>query len=122
GGGSKLRRAATFNIADSLLCPSFDETNIPDPRQLASVLSELATSAGLLKQKRWSLSLPEATTRTLVLTIESQSQSAAELQDVLKWKVERGFGAPLEELSISKERLQKDSHGRDRYLVVAVKR
>jgi len=122
GGGSKLRRAATFNIADSLLQPSFDETNIPDSRQLASVLSELATSAGLLKQKRWSLSLPEATARTLVLTIESQAQSAAELQDVLKWKVERGFGAPLEELSISKERLQKDSHGRDRYLVVAVKK
>ena len=122
GGGSKLRRAATFNIADSLLQPSFDETNIPDSRQLASVLSELATSAGLLKQKRWSLSLPEATARTLVLTIESQAQSAAELQDVLKWKVERGFGAPLEELSISKERLQKDSRGRDRYLVVAVKK
>ena len=122
GGASKLRRAATFNIADSLLRPSFDETNIPDQRQLASALSELATSAGLLKQRRWSLSLPEATTRTLVLTIESQSQSAAELQDVLKWKVERGFGAPLEELSISKERLQKDSHGRDRYLVVAVKK
>jgi len=122
GGASKLRRAATFNIADSLLRPSFDEINIPDQRQLASMLSELATSAGLLKQKRWSLSLPEATTRTLVLTIESQSQSAAELQDVLKWKVERGFGAPLEELSISKERLQKDSQGRDRYLVVAVKK
>jgi Tfp pilus assembly PilM family ATPase len=122
GSASKLRRAATFNIADSLLRPSFDEINIPDQRQLASMLSELATSAGLLKQKRWSLSLPEATTRTLVLTIESQSQSAAELQDVLKWKVERGFGAPLEELSISKERLQKDSQGRDRYLVVAVKK
>jgi hypothetical protein len=122
GSASKLRRAATFNIADSLLRPSFDEINIPDQRQLASMLSELATSAGLLKQKRWSLSLPEATTRTLVLTIESQSQSAAELQDVLKWKVERGFGAPLEELSISKERLQKDSQGRDRYLVIAVKK
>jgi hypothetical protein len=40
----------------------------------------------------------------------------------LKWKVERGFGVPLEELSISRERLQKDSHGRDRYLVIAVKK
>ncbi|HKG80471.1 MAG TPA: hypothetical protein VKA78_13645, partial [Pyrinomonadaceae bacterium] len=73
-------------------------------------------------QKRWSLSLPEATTRTLVLTMDSQSQSASELQDVLKWKVERGFGAALEELSISKERLQKDPQGRDRYLVIAIKK
>jgi hypothetical protein len=122
GAACKLRRAATFNLAESLILPSFDEINIPDPRQLAGVLNELATSAGLLKQKRWSMSLPEATTRTLVLTIESQTQSAAELQDVLKWKVERGFGMPLEELSISKERLQKDSQGRDRYLVIAVKK
>src|SRR5215216_3709615 len=84
----KLRRAATFNIAESLVRPSFDERNIEDTAQLAAVLKELATSAGLLKQKRWSMSLPEATARTLVLTMESQPQSAAELQEVLKWKIE----------------------------------
>jgi len=116
----KLRRAATFNIAESLVRPGFEETNIEDASQLASVLKELATSAGLLRQKRWSLSLPEATTRTLVLTLESPSQSSGELQDVLRWKIERGFGLPPEELSISKERLQKDPQGRDRYLVIAV--
>ena len=122
GSACKLRRAATFNIAESLVRPSFDEPNIENPSQLAAVLGELAASAGLMRQKRWSLSLPEATTRTLVLTRESQSQSSAEVQDVLKWKVERGFGVPLDELSISRERLQKDSQGRDRYLVIAVKR
>ena len=122
GAACKLRRAATFNIAESLVRPGFDETNIEQPGQLSAALNELAASAGLLKQKRWSMSLPEATTRTLVLTMESQTQSAAELQDVLKWKVERGFGAPIEELSISKERLQKDSQGRDRYLVIAVRK
>ena len=118
----KLRRAATFNIDESLVRPGFDEKNIEDTPQLATVLNELATSAGLLRQKRWSLSLPEATTRTLVLTLETQLQSAGELQDVLRWKIERGFGASLEELSISKERLQKDLQGRDRYLVIAVRK
>ena len=118
----KLRRAATFNIDESLVRPSFDEINIQNPAQLGAVLSDLAASAGLLRQKRWSLSLPEATARTLVLTMESQSQSASELQDVLRWKIERGFGATLEELSISKERLQKDAQGRDRYLVIAVRK
>lgn len=122
GSVCKLRRAATFNIAESMIRPSFDQPNIQDPGQLTAVLHELATSAGLLRQKRWSLSLPEATTRTLVLTIESHSQSASELQEILRWKVERGFGLPIEELSISKERLQKDLHGRDRYLVIAVKK
>jgi hypothetical protein len=122
GAACKLRRAATFNIAESLIRPGFEEANIQDPGQLAGVLKELATSAGLLRQKRWSLSLPEATTRTLVVTMETQSQSASELQEVLKWKIERGFGLPMDELSISRERLQKDFQGRDRYLVIAVKK
>jgi hypothetical protein len=118
----KLRRAATFNISESLVRPSFDERNVEDVAQLAGVLKELATSAGLLRQKRWSLSLPEAAARTLVLTIEGQTQSSSELQEVLRWKIERGFGAPLEELSVSKDKLQRDAQGRDRYLVIAVKR
>src|ERR1044071_7480810 len=122
GSTCKLRRAATFNIDESLVRPGFDEPNIENRAQLAAVLKDLAASAGLLRQKRWSLSLPEATARTVVLTIESQLQSGSELQDVLKWKIERGFGAPLEELSISKDRLQKDAQGRDRYLVIAVKK
>jgi len=122
GNTCTVRRAASFNLSDSLIKPSFDEQNIPNPAQLSSVIGELATSAGLMKQKRWSLSLPEATTRTLVLTMETQSQSSAELQDVMRWKMERGFGAPLEELSVSREKLQKDSQGRDRYLAVGTRR
>jgi hypothetical protein len=120
GSSCKLRRAATFNIDESLVRPSFDEPNIENKAQLAAVLKDLAASAGLLRQKRWSLSLPEATARTLVLTLESQLGS--EFQDVLKWKIERGFGAPLEELSISKDRLRRDAQGRDRYLVIAIKK
>jgi hypothetical protein len=121
-GSSRLRRAATFNIAESLVRPSFDEPNIEDRAQLATVLNDLAASAGLLRQKRWSLSLPEATSRTLVVTVEGHAQSGAEVQEVLSWKIERGFGAALDELSLSKERLQKDLQGRERYLVVGVKK
>jgi len=117
-----VRRAATFNIDDSIITPDFENRNIGNPAQLANVLSELATSAGLVRQKRWSLSLPEATARTLVLTMESPAQTASELQDVLRWKMERGFGAPLEDLSVSRERLGKDVQGRDRYLAIAIRK
>jgi hypothetical protein len=122
GKACRLKRAATTSIAGTLIRPGFDEPNIENAAQLAAVLNNLAASAGLARQKRWSLSLPEATTRTIVLTMESQSQSAGELKDVLKWKIERSFGAPLEELSVSRERLHKDPQGRDRYLAIAVKR
>lgn len=122
GNACRLKRAATTGISDTLIRPSFDEPNIQNGAQLAAVLKDLAASAGLLKQKRWSLSLPESTTRTVVFTLESQLGSAAELKDVLKWKMERSFGAPLEELSVSRERLLKDVQGRDRYLAVAVRK
>lgn len=119
GGVSNLRRAATVVLPESLIRPSFEESNISDPRELTAALRDLATSAGLLQQKKWSVALPDAASRTLILTIESAPASRAELEEVLTWKMERGFGVPLDELSISRERLQADSQGRDRYLVVA---
>ena len=122
GGTCSVKRAAYFELSESIVRPSFDERNIDNPSQLANVLSELAATAGLLRQKRWALSLPEATTRTVVLTMETQPQSGSELQEVLRWKMERGFGAPLEDLSISRERLEKDAQGRDRYLAIATRR
>ncbi|HKS10455.1 MAG TPA: hypothetical protein VJS13_12970 [Pyrinomonadaceae bacterium] len=121
GAACRLKRAATANIPESLITPSFDQPNIADRGQLAAVLNDLAVGAGLIRQKRWSLSLPEATARTIVFTMETQT-SGGELQDVLRWKIERGFGAPLEELSVSRERLQKDAQGRDRYLAIGVRK
>jgi hypothetical protein len=120
-GTSSLRRAATVALPESLIRPSFDEPNISDPRELSAALKDLATSAGLLQQKRWSVALPDAASRTLIVTLESPPASRAELEELLTWKMERGFGASLDELSISRQRLPADSQGRDRYLIVATK-
>lgn len=119
GGSASLKRGATVALPETLIRPSFDEPNISNPRELVAALKELATSAGLLQQKRWSVALPDAASRTLILTLESPAASRAELEEVLTWKMERGFGTPLGELSISRERLPADPQGRDRYLAVA---
>jgi hypothetical protein len=121
GNVCNLRRAATITLPNLLIRPSFDEPNIADIAELATTLSELATSAGLLRQKRWSVSLPEGTTRSLIVTLETPASSNRELEEVLAWKMERGFGASLEELSISREQLNKDAQGRERYIVVATR-
>jgi len=118
-GSFSLRRAATVALPESLIHPSFDEPNISDPRELQAALKDLATSAGLLQQKKWSVALPDAASRTLILTLESAPASRAELEEVLTWKMERGFGTPLDDLSISRERLPADPQGRGRYLVIA---
>ena len=119
GGSFSLRRAATVNLPDSLIHPSFDETNISDRRELIAALKDLATSAGLLQQRKWSVSLPDAASRTLILTLDSAPASRAELEEVLTWKMERGFGTSLAELSISRERLPADAQRKDRYLAIA---
>jgi hypothetical protein len=118
---TSLKRAATVSLPESLIRPSFDETNILDPGELAAALKDLAASAGLLQRKRWSASLPDASSRSLIMTLESNPGSHAELEEVLTWKAERGFGAPLDELSLSRERLPPDAQGRARYLLVGTR-
>jgi hypothetical protein len=116
-----LRRAASVRLPDALIRPSFEEPNIADRAELAAALNELATSAGLLRQSKWSVALPEASARTLILTPDTQVTSKSELEEILNWKMERSFGAPVTEVSISRERLAKDRQGRDRYLAVGVR-
>ena len=61
GNVCRLKRAATASIDRALLQPSFDEPNVQNGPQLAAVLKDLAVGAGLMRQKRWSLTLPETT-------------------------------------------------------------
>ncbi|MBV9211847.1 MAG: hypothetical protein JOZ52_14495 [Acidobacteria bacterium] len=116
-----LRRAATITLPESLLRPGFDERNIADAGELGDALAELVTSAGLQRQRRWSVALPEAATRAVILTLESAPASRGELEEVLRWKTERGFGSNYEELRVSRERLSPDASGRARYLAVGMR-
>jgi hypothetical protein len=65
--------------------------------------------------------LPEASTRTSILTMETAPASRAEADEMLRWKTERALGAPLDELRVSRERLKPDAQGRARHLVAAVR-
>ena len=53
--------------------------------------------------------------------MESASASRRELEEVLKWKLERGFGVAVRELSVARERLAPDSQGRARYVATGVR-
>lgn len=121
GGGANLRRAATVALPADLIQPSFDQANVSDLGELATAVHELATGAGLLREKRWSVSLPESASRSLIITLETRPSSNSELDEVLTWKMERGFNTPLDELSIARQKLGPDAEGRDRYMVVATR-
>jgi Tfp pilus assembly PilM family ATPase len=121
GGGLAVRSAGLLPLPEGLVRPSFDEPNVSDVQELAGAISELLTSAGLARRKRWSVGLPEASTRTSILTMETAPGSRAEADEMLRWKTERALGAPLDELRVSRERLRPDAQGRARHLVSAVR-
>jgi hypothetical protein len=121
GGGLAVRSAGLLPLPEGLVRPGFDEANVSDPASLAGALAELLSSAGLMRRKRWSVGLPEASTRTSILTMETAPASRAEGEEMLRWKTERALGAPLDELRVSRERLKPDAQGRSRHLVTAVR-
>ena len=119
--GFALKRAATVSLPEGLLTPGFDEVTISDPKELAQALQEAVAGAGLLRQRKWSVTLPEAATRAVILNLESAPGSRSELEEILRWKTERGFGTPMEELRVAREKLPADAQGRSRYLAVGVR-
>jgi len=116
-----IRRASSVSLPSDLIRPTFEETNISDPSELVAALSDLMTSAGLLRQRRWSVALPEASTRAAILTMEGSAGSRHELEEVLEWKTERAFGAPVSELRVAREQLPPNEQKQARYLVTGVR-
>lgn len=120
-GGFVVKRAASVNLPPEVIQPGFESSNIPEPVELATALTDLVTSAGLLRQRKWSTSLPEASTRSAIITIEGTTTSRREIEEVFEWKIERTFGAPLSELRLSREQLAPDPQKQTRYLVNAIR-
>jgi hypothetical protein len=120
--GFTVKRAASLNLPTGLVSASFDEKNIDDPGELARSLSDLLAAAGLLHQRKWSVTLPETSTRAAVIALEGVPGSRRELEELLEWKIERSFGAPLSELRVSRDQLAADSQKQSRYLITAIRR
>src|SRR5215471_7070235 len=120
-GSFVIKRAATINLPANVVRSSFDESNVLDASGLVAALADLATSAGMLRQKKWSVTLPEASARATIVTIETTGGSRRKIEEVLEWKIERTFGAPLNELRIGREELPANEQKQARYLITAVR-
>lgn len=115
-----IKQAATVDLPDGLLTPSFLERNISNPREFAGYLDDAVGSAGLNRQKSWSVSLPSNTARSAILTLETVS-GKNESEEILDWKAEQSFGAPAAELRITRQKIAPDKSGKARYFATAVK-
>lgn len=114
-----VERAATIELPDGLVTPSFTDKNISSVPEFRSFLEEAVVSSGLLSQKSWSVSLPSSTARSAILTLDNADKS--KLDEVLDWKAEQSFGAPAAVLRITRYQISKDRDGKQRYFATAVK-
>ncbi len=116
-----IRQAATVELPANLLVPNFIERNISSADEMLVLLEEAVTNAGLLKQRRWSVSLPSNTARTAILTLETEPASKNELEEILDWKSEQTFGVSSGEMRISRRKIKADKTSKARYFATAVK-
>ena len=116
-----VKQAATVALPDGVLAPGFLDTNIIAPFEFAAALREVVEIAGLLSQKKWSISLPSNTARAAILSLDSEPASNNEREEILDWKAEQSFGAPAAHLRIAMEKISPDGDRRSRYFATAVK-
>ncbi len=114
-----LAAAARAPLAPGLLTPAFEGRNIPAIDALATAIDETAKAAGLGRRQRWSVLLPEAAVKSLVVTLESVPSSRDELREMIDWKVERLVGVSAAELRVSRQYVSAGNA--PRFLVVAVR-
>lgn len=120
-GRYSIRQASTIEMPNNLITPSFLERNIASTNEFRVILEEAVATAGLMNQKRWSVSLPSGSARTAIITLENESTSRGEAQDILDWKSEQSFGAPAGELRMTRQKIDPDKQGRTRYFATAVR-
>lgn len=116
-----IKQAATIELPEHLLTPNFTEKNISSTEEMLVMFDEVLSNAGLLNQKRWSVSLPSNTARTAILTLDTEPNSKEELTEILDWKSENTFGAPAGEIRISRRKIASDEKGKSRFFATAVK-
>lgn len=116
-----IKQAATIPISGDLLSPSFTGKNISDSAGMLDILGEVVASAGLLNQKKWSVSLPSNSARAAILTLDGEPLKKDELSEILDWKAENTFGSPAREMRISRRKIAPDENGKPRYFATAIK-
>jgi len=116
-----VKQAAVIELPKGLLVPSFTNANISSIAEFRAMLIEAVTNAGLMDQKKWSVSLPGATGRAALLTLDTDAGSSQETEEILDWKAEQSFGAPAASMRLSMFKIAPDGDGKTRYFATAVK-
>jgi Tfp pilus assembly PilM family ATPase len=122
GGGFEPRRLAVQRLPEGLVRASLTEPNVMDEEAFAEQLAQTAAQAQLKGKVKLSVTLPEGSARSFVVTIDQEPGSRAELEQMLDWKISRNTGnsgGKSSEMRVTHQRLSK-LDGHSRWLAAAV--
>jgi Tfp pilus assembly PilM family ATPase len=122
GGGFEPRRLAVQRLPEGLVRASLAEPNIADEAAFADHLTQTAAQAQLKGRIKLSVTLPEGSARSFVVTLDQEPASRAELEQMLDWKIGRSLGqagGKTAEMRVTHQRLSK-LDGHSRWLAAAV--
>ncbi len=106
-------------LAEGLVKPSLSEPNITREAEFIGALSALAEQAGFARKLNLSVTLPEGSAHSLVVTLDQKPTSRAELEQMLDWKISRTTSLKTADMRTSFQPLSAEN-GQPRYLVSAV--
>ena len=119
GGAFQPKKLGVQNMPEGLLRPSLSEPNITREAEFIDVLSDLASRAGFGRKLKLSVTLPEGSAQSLVVTLEQKPASRTELEQMLAWKMTRTTNLKQAEMKLSIQALSSET-AQPRYLVAAV--
>ncbi len=102
-----------------LVNASMTEPNIARESEFISLLSASAQQAGFGRRLKLSVTLPEGSAHSSVVTLENKPGSRAELAQMMEWKIGRATNLKAAELHLSFQPLSSLT-GQPRWLVAAV--
>ncbi|MCI0660512.1 MAG: hypothetical protein L0220_05505 [Acidobacteria bacterium] len=112
------RNLGVLKLPAGLLRAGFNELNIADVPTFKEQLKKTLKLAGIAELKTLSVTLPNKSSRSMVVSFDALPEKRAEMGQMIEWKVERTFGQKFSDLRVNYTRLT-DIDGRPQWLVSA---
>jgi hypothetical protein len=112
------RNLGVLKLPAGLLRAGFTELNIADVPTFKEQLKKTLKLAGITDLKALSVTLPNRSSRSMVVSFDALPEKREELGQMIEWKVERTFGHKFSDLRVNYTRLT-DLDGRPQWVVSA---
>lgn len=119
GGVFQPKKLGVQNLPEGLVKVSLSDPNITREAEFLEALTALTEKAGFGRKLKLSVTLPEGSAHSLVVTLDQKPASHSELEQVLTWKISRTTNLKTADMRFSFQPLSGEQ-GQPRYLVAAM--